>query len=244
MSLARIIIAYDGPADCMPWNSSKTGINFNHDLFRAVRTDILEAVRNATALSKRLQPNYDKIVKPYKSGKIISRELKATEHIKASKLPPLPRIRKSPQNAIKEANREIGIQKPWTVAAYEGVIAVEAIKRQRTLSQKNRILLIVIDSTLEIAFKDYLAHEVAQPLGESKLVNLFSNRIDVHKEVSKTVAPKKKGFWKSLDYFYRKRCELVHKRASIDVSDEEIATFQANAEEILEKMYSLKFPKD
>jgi hypothetical protein len=42
---------------------------------------------------------------------------------------------------------------------YEGVIADDLILKQKTLEQRNRIELIVLDSTLEITFKEYLVNE-------------------------------------------------------------------------------------
>jgi len=242
MSNARVIIELTGGASHLPWNSNKTGINFNHEVFKALREDIHTAVKNATALSKRLQTDYYTAIEPHKTGTVKSEKLRPDERLKPSKLPPIPRAIRSPLNAIKESNKSVAEAKPWTVPAYEGIIAVETIKKQKTLSQKNRLVLIILDSTMEIAFKDYLAHDINQPMSESKLSGLFNNRIDVHKEVSKTIATSDLNLWKRLDYFFKMRCELIHKRASVNVSDEDIAKFQDSCEKLLNKMYSLQFP--
>ncbi len=242
MSNARIIVEFSGAAKDMPWNSRKTGLNFNHPVFRAVRTDIHTAVKNATALSSRLQPTFETSIAPYRGGKIVAETLKAEQHLPPSKLPAIPILKPSPKEVIREANKVVAEEKPWSVGAYESIIAVEYIKKPR-LSQQNRILLILLDSTLEIAFKDYLAHEIASPLGEAKLQQLFNNRIDVNREVEKTILPGD-PLWKRVAYYYKLRCELVHKRVSVSVSDPDIASFQSLVETLLGEMFRLQFPKD
>ena len=167
--------------------------------------------------------------------------LRADQSLPQSKLPPIPALRPSPKEAIRDANKAIATEKPWAVGAYESVIAVESIRKQR-LTQQNRILLIILDSALEIAFKDYLANEITSPLGEAKLQQLFGNRIDVQKEVEKTVLTGD-AVWKKAAYFYKQRCELVHKRVSVAVSDPEIENFQDVVEKLLSAMFGLSFPK-
>lgn len=239
MSNARIIVEFSGAAKHMPWNSSKTGLNYNHAVFRAVRGDIHAAVKNATALSTRLQPTFEKSIAPFKEGKVVSESLAAEERLTPSKLPAIPPASQSPKDMIKEANKVTGQSKPWAVGAYESIIAVEAVKKQR-LTQQNRILLIILDSALEIALKDYLAHEAANPVGEARIQQF--NRIDLGKEVEKAV---KTGdpMWRKVDYYYKMRCELIHKRVSVAVSDPEIADFQTVVETLFGEMFGLVFPK-
>ena len=40
-SLCRVIVRLDGPAKLMPWNSSKTGINFGHAAFHQIRPTLI-----------------------------------------------------------------------------------------------------------------------------------------------------------------------------------------------------------
>ncbi|WP_269536912.1 ATP-binding protein [Cerasicoccus fimbriatus] len=242
MSNARIIVELTGGAARLPWNSSKTGLNYNHEVFKAIREDIHTAVKNATALSKRLQPDFETSVEPYKAGTVICSNLRDDEHLKPSKLPEIPKARKTIQVTISELNKKVGIEKPWTVGAYESVIAVETIKKQHNLKQRNRILLIILDSTLEIAFKDYLAHEVTQPMGQGQLTALFNNRIDVNSRVKQTVLPNDDILWSKVDYFYKMRCELVHKRVTVGISDQDIDEYEKLTTKLLTEMYGLNFP--
>jgi hypothetical protein len=243
MSNARIIVELVGGASQLPWNSSKTSLNFNHEVFRAIRDDLHVVVKNATALSKRLQGDFENSIAPFREGSVDKTVLSKDEHLKPSKLPPIPKTKESAITSIRDANRDIGNARPWTTGAYESIIAVEAIKKIRTLTQKNRIILVILDSTMEIACKDYLAHEAPSPMSEAALIQLFKNRIDVHKKVQETILPGD-NLWKSMDYFYKARCELVHKRFSVTISDDDVANFQNSLEKVLSAMYSLKFPKD
>jgi anti-sigma regulatory factor (Ser/Thr protein kinase) len=44
-SLCRVIVRLNGPAKLMPWNSSKTGINYGHTAFLQVRPMLIQLVR-------------------------------------------------------------------------------------------------------------------------------------------------------------------------------------------------------
>jgi hypothetical protein len=241
MSHARIILEFSGAAKDMPWNSSKTGLNFNHAVFRAVRTDIYTAVKNATALSSRLQPTFETSIEPFQTGAIVEEELGAEQSLPQSRLPAIPPIRPSPKEAFREANKTVAANQPWAIGAYEAIIAIEVIRKQH-LTQQSRLVLLILDSTLEIAFKDYLAHQIAQPMSEAALQALFRNRIDVNKEVEKTILTGD-PLWKKVNYYYKQRCELVHKRVSVSVSDIEVDDYQATVEKLLGAMFGLSFPR-
>jgi hypothetical protein len=240
MSNARVIIEFSGAAKHMPWNSSKTGLNYNHPVFRAVMVDIHTAVKNATKLSDRLQPTFETSIAPYKEGKVISESLAAEERLTPSKLPAIPASTRSHKDSLREANKSVAKDKPWSVGAFESIIAVEVVKKQR-LTQQNRILLIILDSALEIALKDYLAHEAATPMGEARLRAL--DRIALGNEVEKTILTAD-PVWRKVDYYYKMRCELVHKRVSVAVSNLEITDYQSVVETLFEAMFGLTFPKD
>ena len=99
-----------------------------------------------------------------------------------------------------------------------------------------------MDSTLEIAFKEYLANEVANPLGDEKLGQLFKDRTAVHSQMEKFVLPGDK-IWGRIKYYYRLRCDLIHKRASAGLSDDTIQSFRNDVLKLLYKMFRIKFPQ-
>ncbi len=131
-------------------------------------------------------------------------------------------------------------RKPWTKGLYEGIIAAVLISKQHSLEQRNRIALVVLDSTLEIAFKDYLVNESGTAYSDSRLLQLFANRIAVHDEVKKYVKLND-AKWKKITHYYHLRCKLVHEKATVGISDSQISDFRDVVESVLKKLFGLKF---
>src|SRR5258708_646655 len=97
---------------------------------------------------------------------------------------------------------------------YEGVIAADLIAKQH-LEQRNRIALIVLDSTLEITFKEFLVHDSGKHYTDAELLNVFRTRHTVHTEIKKY--PKVKlsaDTWKKIAYFSDLRNKFIHQRAT------------------------------
>lgn len=243
MSLARVIVCLTGPSKDMPWTSSKSRINYNHELFQAVRSDITQVVKNFAALSRRMAPEFESAVKPFATGEIIVEQLSKAEAIKPSRLPDIPKSRKSFKDAVFELNGKVGDEKPWVRGLYEAVVAEEIVAKQKQFEQSNRLSLIILDSTVEIALKEFLAYEIPQPLGDEKLHALFANRFSVHKEAEK-VLPFDKAFWQQMTYFYKLRCDLIHKKASSGISDIDIESYRSIVRKLLREAFGLRFPRE
>jgi len=241
MCLARIFVKIEGPSDCMPWTSNKAGIHYNHWIFQALRNDIIEPVKTYAHISKRLHKSFNESVLPYDSGQIKEIVLSESESIKPNRLPAIPKTRKDFKSLVLELNKALGHDKPWTRGLYESIIAEGVVAGQTSLSQKNRISLIVLDSTLEIAFKDYLAFGVKNPLGDDKLRELFENRTAVHQEVSKHLFHGQK-IWQQIEYFYKLRCDLIHKRTSALISDDDLNDFRCVVKKVLSVAFKIQFP--
>jgi len=151
----------------------------------------------------------------------------------------LPKTRPRYGEIITQKNKRIARRKPWTKGLYEGVIAADLITKQR-LEQKNRIALIVLDSTLEIAFKEYLVNESGTTYNDAKLLSIFNNRLSVHDEVKRYVRIKAET-WKKIEHYYRLRCKLVHERVTVGINDDQVRDFREVVETVLGKLYKLKF---
>lgn len=242
MSLARVIIELHGPSSEMPWTSNKTSINYTHSVFRAVQKDVIQMVKIFTGLSKSLQQDFDEKIAPYHQGTVEIKKLPPTQTIRPSYLPKIPPRVPNYQDEVLELNRSLADAKPWVRGLYEGILAFVVVEKQMRLEQRNRILLIILDSTLEIAFKEYLANEIPNPLGDEKLSQLFNNRQTVHAEMEKYVLPGDQ-IWTRIKYFYRLRCDLIHKRANAGLSDETIESFRKDVIKILSKAFKIRFPQ-
>jgi hypothetical protein len=239
VSLTRVIVFLNGDARSMPWNSSKSDINTKHEVFLALHTWLVQVVKDYASLSRIWMGDWPEKVFKYKTGTIKEVQISSFPEVRKSFLPPLPKSRPRYGEIITQKNSQLAKRKPWTKGLYEGVIAADLISKQR-LEQKNRIALIVLDSTLEIAFKEYLVNESGTAYSDSRLLTIFGNRTTVQNEI-KTYVNIEAIIWKKIDYYYRLRCKLIHERVTVGVSDDQIQDFRQLVEQVLRKLYKLNF---
>jgi hypothetical protein len=159
----------------MPWNSSKSDISAKHEVFIALHNWLVQVVKGYASLSRIWMGDWENKVFRHKTGTIKEVRINDFPTVKKSFLPPLPKSRPRYGEIITQKNRQVAKRKPWTRGLYEGVIAADLISKQQRLEQKNRIALIVLDSTLEIAFKEYLVNESGAAYGDAQLLQLFKN---------------------------------------------------------------------
>lgn len=241
ISLARAIVKLNGPTQLMPWNSSKSEINTKHPTFKQLEDQITRVLMHYATLSKRwsISGGWDDNVFQYKSGNVSS---EVVENISAEKLylPPIPRASGRKYAAVIKANNsKIAEEKPWTVGLYETIIAVDEIF-QLKLEQKNRIAMLTLDSMLEIAFKEYLVNDSGTAYSASRLEGIMKDRSQVHTEVKRTLTLTHSQ-WQKIEYYYKLRCELVHKRATVTITDTDLNNFRKIVELVLKKMFGLNF---
>ena len=98
----------------------------------------------------------------------------------------------------------------------------------------------MLDSTLEIAFKEFLVNDSGAVYTDAKLLALFANRNAVQNEIKKYVAISN-DTWKKIDHYYRLRCKLIHERVTVGISDGQLQDFRDVVQNVLKKLYKLKF---
>lgn len=242
ISLARVIVSLHGPARLMPWNSSKSDINPSHEVFRALRSWLISVVKDYTSLCRRLskaEGGWQESVFKYDSGDFVDVDIGDISVANTSYLPPLPEVKPRYPAVLQQINKAVANAKPWTKGLYESVAAADWVMKQ-TLEQRNRIALIILDSTLEIAFKEYLVNESGKYFSDQQLQNVFEKRHLVHKEIQACIAIAKLT-WQKIGHYYNMRCQLVHRRATVAVSDDDISDFRKTVESVLKKLYKLQF---
>lgn len=239
ISLVRVIISLTGSAQSMPWNSSKSDIYYNHSTFQSIRKFLANILMELNILCRKLEASWPETVFQYKEGEIKEIEIRDFFKAKRSYYPPLPKYRERYSDKVRKLNEKIGKQKPWVRGLYESIIAVDLILNQ-TLEQKNRICLIILDSTLEIAFKEFLIYESGQPYSAQRISNLFNDRTQVETEVAK-YSKIQKNYWSRIRYFYKLRCSLIHERATATITNSDILNFREITEKVLEKLFNLSF---
>lgn len=241
VSLTRVVVGLEGEVQSMPWNSSKSGINPNHKVFQSLREWLVQIVKYYASLSRRWQGDWPDKVFQYSKGKVERLKIEKFLSVPKLYLPPLPASKPRYGDLLKKANKKIVQRKPWTKGLYEGVVAVNVISKQR-LDEKNRICLILLDSTLEIGFKEFLVYDSGHRYSNRQLMDLFNNRLNVHNEV-KRYFNLHDNLWTKIEHYYDLRCKLVHERATVGVTDSQIDDFRKLVEKVLKKLFQLKFEK-
>lgn len=242
-SLCRAIVRLNGPAKLMPWNSSKTGINFGHTCFAQLRPTLIQLVAHFSSLSRRLKDDWDGRVLKHANGEV--QEVPA-EQVGAGKklvLPPLPRVQKRHHEQLRARNREVIAAKPWTLGLVEAVAAVDIIARQR-LDTRNRIALLLLDSNFEIALKEFIVHrtDLFDPkfYNDAKIAELFEKR---HKAISTVISktPIDAGLLERARHYYILRNKLIHERATVGITDTDVDNYREAIEQILTHLFDLQF---
>lgn len=104
-SLCRVVVRFQGAARLMPWNSSKSAINFDHPLFQYVRPTLIQLTSHYSSLSRRFKDDWDGKVFAYESGSIEAVQPENTAVKNPLVLPPLPRINKLQVEKLKSLNK-------------------------------------------------------------------------------------------------------------------------------------------
>jgi hypothetical protein len=235
-SLCRAVVRFNGPAKLMPWNSSKTGINYNHPAFLAIKKSLIQLVTHFTKLSRAFKADWPGAVFAYESGDVSTVVAEDDgSPVPKLRLPPTPRVNKTHADKIKAANSKVIERQPWTLGLLEALAAVDLVIRSR-LETKNRIALILIDSTIEIAFKEYLVKNLDLLQGET-LKGLLEDRTRAIAKIRTRI-----GFNDELieriTHYYTARNRLVHERATVEgVTDRDIEIYRQDAWTVLDRLF-------
>lgn len=242
-SLARIIVKFYGAAKLMPWNSSKSSINYAHHMFKGLQTFLIKVVTDYSSLSRRLKGQWDENVFPFSDGELEYIDINDVEKVKRTYLPPLPKIRKNAVEHLKNKNKLTVNDQPWTLGLLEAIAAVEIIARQK-LETKNRIALILLDSNFEIALKEYIVanqsllgfsgkdKEMMQLLNDKryKIVEFVSLKAGIDSTTTSKIK-----------HYYSMRNKLIHEKATVGITDADVTNYQETIQKILTLLFNLKF---
>lgn len=244
-SLARVIVKLSGSAELMPWNSSKSGINFSHPAFLTIRQRVIDFCAYYTKVSRRLKRDWQETVFAHRNGKV--EQIDPVEALSTKKriLPNPPGARSKTRMAmIKELNDGRLRDQPWTLGLVEAIGIVEVLSKQH-FDTRNRAALILLDSNFEIALKEFIVHRKdlfpAHKYTNIKLAQIFGKRSEVIQEVKKHVVLSNKMLAK-ISHYYEMRNNFVHQRATVSVSDSDIDDYRGVVETVLNKLFRLKFP--
>ena len=129
----------------------------------------------------------------------------------------------------------MGKTKPWVSGLIDGISASNLI-RQSLIPHRNRLAYIVLDSTLEIAFKNFI-------INVKKISNIPDSKWKYRDEIEKIVKKNtsiEQEVWDEVNYFYKIRTGLYHEDSDKTVIDETINNFQELVEFFIEELFNIK----
>lgn len=239
IALTKLIVRLDGHPQYMPWNSSKSDIDTKHEVFVAIRDWLMQTVSDYAGVSRTWMGDWPRKVFKYSTGKIIDVPINDFPSARNSYLPPQPRARFTKEEKAALENKKIAKEKPWTKGLYEGVIASDIIESKRNLSHRNRISLVILDSTLEISFKEYLVNESEEYYSDKKLSEIFVSKHKLFAEMKKHVTLTDSE-WKRLSYYADLRNKLIHQRATVGIDPDDVEAFRELLSKILKNLFGLE----
>jgi len=240
-SLCRVIVELTGPPELMPWNSSKSGINYSHPVFKQIRETLLNLVIYFSTLSRRMKNDREDGVYAHTSGSIQSVDPQAIGKSRAV-LPKLPEGRRKHTDSLKDRNKTVISNAPWTLGLVEAMGLVDIIERQK-LDTKNRAALILLDSNFEIAMKEFIVNRQdlypAHIYNDAKILDIFKSRHKVINEVTPHV-PQLSALLPKINHMYTLRNKLVHERATVGITDGQIVEFKKVVGQALKLLFGIK----
>lgn len=244
-SLCRVIVHMRGAAQLMPWNSSKSDLNYTHPAFKQIHPTLINLVAYFSKLSRRLKKNWEGQVFQFTKGTI---ESVPAGEISENRLvlPDLPRVRRARIDDLKVRNRRVLRDNPWTLGLVEAMGLVDLVVKQK-LDTKNRSALILLDSNFEIGLKEFIVTRTdlfdPRSYSDARIAQIFKSRHAVISEVSQHVQALSRLLPK-VDYYYQLRNKLIHERATVLITDAQIKDYRKTIERALGALFNLRFPRD
>ncbi|NRD89244.1 histidine kinase [Sphingopyxis sp. BSNA05] len=130
-SLCRAVIRINGPAKLMPWNSSKTDVNFDHSTIGYFRPTMMELLKHYSSLSRRLKKDWDRQVFCKTEGDVEIYDNADPEKAKTVHLPTLPRVRQSTEEKILNKNKNKIAKNPYLRGIIEGIVAADLVQKTK-----------------------------------------------------------------------------------------------------------------
>jgi hypothetical protein len=228
------IIRLNGKNKFMPWNSSKSNLDPLNPSYEKLLAIILKFAKPYVQLSRRLSSTSEVDIKPFPTGLIANVDLRMRVPTEAD-LPQIPSGKESYFIKAYVENKDVIHRSPWARGLLENIIAVDTLLKAK-LYNKNRFALILLDSCLEIAFKDYVVRVKKIKLGKHS----ERYREQLHKIVRKQKIVLDEH-WQKIEYYYDLRCKLYHEDAAPTITDPDIIEFRDLVCDILTKLHGLSF---
>jgi hypothetical protein len=236
-SAFRVIVSLNGPAKWMPWNSSKSRINYAHGTFEQIQGLICEVTKTYALLSKRLQSQWSDEIFPCKSGTVKKYKVAEISRVTNLPLPELPSVRPNYSSEISAINKNVVTEGRWRSKYIDSIVTLHSLQKQRS-PFRNQMGVILAEGVFNLSLLDFIANEAkaqldnceCSPARRNFLIDQVISRIDIPEETLKSI----------------RRLGDIHfnlmNDPSIEISDAELEEIRTALQVIYWKMFNIKFP--
>ncbi len=230
------IISFDGPVGIMPWNSTKTGLDYSKQLFRKIRERLIMHSKPYTRASGRMASfGLDE------EGSEVQQPIGTKYHGNVDNPVddyPLPEPQPGPKDKprkrelvpLKQVMEKYSLQisrEQIYGAIIEGIHIATYVSKQNKFDYRNREAFIILDNTCELMLKKFLKEKKNLSQGDQidYLNNVkFNKLVDDAKgyagdQVEDTV-------WELIKGYREKRNQLNHLNPDLTVPDSTIKQFR------------------
>ncbi|MDO8517170.1 MAG: ATP-binding protein [Nanoarchaeota archaeon] len=235
----KSIIKISGANKYMPWNSTKSNLDLSNQIIPQLIDKFIKLSKPYVQLSRRLYSSARTEIFPFSEGDIEVVDLTKNEEIQLTPqyIPSLPPGKRTQAEVILNENKEIIQARPWTRGLIENVYLADLVQNKTILENKNRFVLILLDSCLEISFKDYLFYIKRISISKEDKESI-KYRDTLHKLVQKN-SNLVTDIWPIIDYFYKLRCSLYHETSSPEITETDIENFRELISTILNELHGV-----
>jgi hypothetical protein len=135
---------------------------------------------------------------------------------------------------MSEQGKKTGKLAPWIHGILETMTGAELLHRT-TISHRNRLSVILLDSALETASRAFLKYKVGIKLGEP-----HKHRANLISAVRSNVKDVDPEVWETLDFYYEEiRCDLYHESAGKTITEESFLEYQETVVFLIDRMLAI-----
>lgn len=232
----RCEVRINGRRDLMPWNSTKSGLNYDHEVMRVILPGLKKLASPYLKFSAKLASTRDMTVteKPMSSIPVTTIKNPSAYF---DQLPPVTtRLR------TKRAKKKHSVRlQSWKKSLTDVLLITDNIFNKRAPEHKNRVVILLLDSAAEVGMRAYLrlvvntddSRKEAGTRGFNELVKFVKERSKNQNVDSET--------WTSIDQMHRIRDKLYHEFSDMTVEDSSILGFKAAILELFEKLLQINY---
>lgn len=230
------IISFEGPVGIMPWNSTKTGLDYSKQLFLKIRGRIVMHSKPYVRESSRMINNKGEEKDGYVHGPIDIKYHGDVENpVNDYPFPdPAPRTKDAAKKKepvyIKKATQKYALKikrEQIYGSIIEGIDIANFVSRQERFDSRNRQALIILDNTCELMLKKFLKEK--KNLSENDQIGYFKKNTfnDLLSEAKGLVDDRfNDEAWELIKTNRVRRNELNHLNPDLTVSDNTIKQFR------------------